>query len=174
MAPRSDLNPAAEIFDGVFLGDARSLLTRAPPLSAPTARKLGRLRPARGHAGHHTPDVDSAAFTLDAPLEWSSLAVWLTRLLHAHGDRMLRFKALLGIQGSPAPIALDGVHHLIHAPRHLAAWPPGPRTSRLVFIAQGLQVNLIEPSLRSGLITARGGIGAGSPDTVDGVIPRTA
>lgn len=164
------LNPAAEICNGVGLGDAGSLLAPVSPLSAPTretrtARKLGHLRQAGGHAGRHTPDVDSAAFVLDASLEWSALAVWLTRLLHAHGDRMLRFKGLLGIQGSPAPVALDGVHHLIHAPRHLAAWPPGPRISRLVFIAQGLQVDLIEPSLRSWLITAGWGVGAGVPDT---------
>ena len=33
------------------------------------------------------------------------------------------------------------IHHLIHPPIHLPAWPEGPRMSRLVFIAQGLRLS---------------------------------
>jgi G3E family GTPase len=68
--------------------------------------------------------------------------------LHAHGAKMLRFKALLDVAGWPAPVVLDAVHHMIHPPKHLERWPNGPRTSRLVFIAQDLQLERIAPSLR--------------------------
>jgi G3E family GTPase len=110
----------------------------------------------------HTPDVASIAITLDRPLEWSAFAVWLSLLLHAHGDRMLRFKALLDVADWPAPVALNGIHHLIHPPIHLPAWPAGPRCSRLVFIAQGMEMAPIERSLRGFLADPGGTSPAGS------------
>ena len=42
------------------------------------------------------------------------------------------------------PVVLDGIHHLIHPPIHLAAWPAGSRQSRIVIIAQGLPMHRIE------------------------------
>jgi len=96
----------------------------------------------------HTPDIASVAITLDEPVEWSAFAVWLTLLLHAHGEKMLRFKALMKVAGWENPVALNGIHHMIHPPIHLDGWPAGPRVSRLVFIAQGLAMARIEPSLR--------------------------
>jgi Cobalamin synthesis protein cobW C-terminal domain len=48
---------------------------------------------------------------------------------------------------------LDGVHHLVHAPIHLSAWPDGPRASRIVIIAQGFRMQRIESSLRDFLAT---------------------
>jgi G3E family GTPase len=98
--------------------------------------------------GEHTANVSSISIVLDEALNWSRFSVWLTLLLHAHGAKMLRFKALLDVAGWPAPVVLDAVHHMIHPPRHLECWPEGPRTSRLVFIAQDLQLERIAPSLR--------------------------
>ena len=77
-----------------------------------------------------------------------SASVWLSLLLHAHGERILRVKALLDLDEWPNPVVLDAVHHLIHPPIHLHAWPSGARTSRLVVIAQDLEMERIEPSLR--------------------------
>jgi G3E family GTPase len=96
----------------------------------------------------HSANVSSVAIVLDEPMNWSRFSVWLTLLLHAHGAKMLRFKALLDVAGWPSPVVLDAVHHMIHPPRHLECWPNGPRTSRLVFIAQDLQLERIAPSLR--------------------------
>jgi G3E family GTPase len=138
-ATLSQLNPAATIIDGP--ADLSVLL--APSLSLP--RKLG----SAGRGAEHSHDVRAVSMTLDHPVEWSVFAVWLSLLLHAHGENILRFKALLDLAAWPAPVMLNGVHHLIHPPIHLAAWPEGQRASRLVVIAQGLAVELIEPSLRS-------------------------
>lgn len=146
------INPAAEIFDAQDLSDVGSLLAHPAPLSI--HRSVASLG---DEVAAHTPDVDSIAIVLAEPLEWSVLAIWLTWLLHAHGDRMLRFKALLRVQGWPTPIALDGVQHLIHRPRHLAAWPSGPLASRFVFIARELPVESIDRSLRTWLMAAGGG-----------------
>jgi G3E family GTPase len=98
--------------------------------------------------GDHSANVSSIAIVLDEPLNWSSFSVWLTLLLHAHGDKMLRFKALLNVAGWPSPVVLDAVHHMIHPPKHLRRWQNEPRSSRLVFIAQDLQLQRIAPSLR--------------------------
>jgi G3E family GTPase len=100
------------------------------------------------YRGEHSANIASVAIVLDEPINWSRFSVWLTLLLHAHGAKMLRFKALLDVAGWPAPVVLDAVHHMIHPPKHLERWPNGPRTSRLVFIAQDLQLERIAPSLR--------------------------
>jgi G3E family GTPase len=97
----------------------------------------------------HSEDIASVAILLDRPLAWAPFSVWLSLLLHAHGEKMLRHKALLDVAGWTGPVALDAIHHLVYPPRHLDSWPAGPRRSRLVFIAQGLRVERIEPSLRA-------------------------
>ena len=79
----------------------------------------------------------------------------MSLLLHSHGQNILRFKALLEVTGSSGPVMLDGVHHLIHAPIHLPAWPDGPRASRIVIIAQGFRMQRIENSLRDFLAKTR-------------------
>jgi G3E family GTPase len=53
------------------------------------------------------------------------------------------------VAGSPTPVALHGVQHLVHPPIHMSAWPTGDRSSRLVFIVDGLDRALIERSLRA-------------------------
>ena len=157
------MNPAARIVDtrdaidlGRLLADACTLTTLRH-VSRP-AHELSSESHAGGHArgADHTQDIDSVAVVLKEPLEWSAFAIWLTLLLHAHGDRILRFKALLDVAGWPALVALNAVHHLIHPPIHLRAAAGEPRASRLVFIAQGLQLAGIERSLRGFLASAAG------------------
>jgi G3E family GTPase len=118
------------------LCDMRSELGQTVPLNAAPS------------GGDHSANVSSISIVLDEPIDWSRLSVWLTLLLHAHGAKMLRFKALLNVAGWPAPVVLDAVHHMIHPPKHIGRWQNGPRTSRLVFIAQDFQLERIAPSLR--------------------------
>jgi G3E family GTPase len=70
-------------------------------------------------------------------------------LLNRHGERVLRVKGILNVTGSPTPVAIHGVQHLVHPPIHMAAWPDQDRRSRLVFIVDGLDRALIERSLRA-------------------------
>jgi G3E family GTPase len=154
------MNPAAQIID--FPADAAlaQLLDGKWHAALPSQASASAHGVSSGHAqahnhdADHTPDVDSVSIILDRPVEWSAFAVWLTLLLHAHGDKVLRFKALLDVEGWAAPVVLDAVHHLVHPPIHLSAWPAGPHTSRLVFIAQGLRMDLIQPSLEAFLADA--------------------
>ena len=75
--------------------------------------------------------------------------VWLTMLLHRHGNEVLRVKGILNVAEVETPVAVHGVQHLVHAPRHMTAWPDANRRSRLVFIVKGLAPGAIERSLRA-------------------------
>jgi G3E family GTPase len=132
------LNPAATICD--TLSDPNLLL------DGPATAWSGDPSSPDRHA-EHSHDVHAVTITLDRPVDWSAFSVWLSLLLHAHGDKILRVKALLDLAAWPTPVVLNGVHHLIHPPIHLPAWPAGPRASRLVVIAQNLDAEAIESSL---------------------------
>jgi G3E family GTPase len=86
------------------------------------------------------------SIVVDDPLDWSTFGVWLTMLLNRHGARILRVKGLLSLRGEARPVAVHGVQHLVHAPTHLAQWPDDDRRSRLVFIVEGLEPDMIRRS----------------------------
>jgi hypothetical protein len=55
----------------------------------------------------------------------------------------------VNVADTATPVAVHGVQHLVHPPRHLGAWPNGDRRSRLVFVARGLDPAMIERSFRA-------------------------
>jgi G3E family GTPase len=69
-------------------------------------------------------------------------------LVHSRGPDVLRVKGLLDV-GEPGPVALDGVQHVVHRPRHLAAWPDDDHRSRIVFITRGLERDAVLASLQA-------------------------
>jgi G3E family GTPase len=94
------------------------------------------------HAGRYR----SIAWSDDQPVDWPSFGIWLTMLLHAHGDKVLRVKGILNVAGAAGPVAIHGVQHIVHPPLHLKSWPAGARTSRLVFIVADLPEAAIRAS----------------------------
>jgi G3E family GTPase len=95
----------------------------------------------------HDEAIHAFALAFDGGLDWTLFGLWLTMLLNRHGERVLRVKGILNVAGSPAPVAIHGVQHLVHPPVHMASWPDFDRRSRLVFIVDGLDRGLIERSL---------------------------
>jgi G3E family GTPase len=104
-----------------------------------------RAFPATSDSPHGS--VHAFALAFEGPLDWTMFGVWLTMLLNRHGEAVLRVKGILNVAGSPTPVAVHGVQHLVHPPVHMAAWPDGDRRSRLVFIVDGLEQSAIEGSL---------------------------
>ena len=95
----------------------------------------------------HDSDIHTFCMVVDDALDWTAFGVWLTMLLHCHGDKVLRVKGMLNVQGVATPVVVNGVQHLVHPPVHLARWPDTDRRSRLVFIVQGLAQRALEESL---------------------------
>jgi hypothetical protein len=78
--------------------------------------------------------------------------IWLTMLLHRHGNEVLRVKGILNIAEVEVPVAVHGVQHLVHPTRHMTAWLDANGRSRLVFlvfIIKGLVPAAIGRSLRA-------------------------
>lgn len=107
--------------------------------------------------------MTSASALLPGPVDRAAFAVWISALLHAHGDRVLRLKAVLDT-GSGTPVVLDAVQHVVHPPRHLPAWT-GPPTSSLVVISRDLPADHVVAALRDFLHQPGRAPGARGPST---------
>lgn len=108
-----------------------------------------------GHEHHHH-DVNRhddriAAFcmTVNEPLPWDRFVEWMEMLIATQGERLLRIKGVLDIEGEPAPVAVHGVQHVFHPPAALDGWPDGPRRSRLVVIARDIGAAAIKETFEA-------------------------
>lgn len=81
------------------------------------------------------------------PIDWTAFGIWLTALLHAHGERILRVKGILNVKESETPVVLHGVQHVVHAPVHLQKWPTDDHSSRIIFITKGIAETAIKNAL---------------------------
>lgn len=99
--------------------------------------------------GAHAEAIVAHCFTFDSMLDWTAFGVWMSMLLHRHGERVLRIKGLLNVAGVSGPVLVNGVQHLVHPPAHLDHWPDADRRSRLVIVVSGLERASIERSLNA-------------------------
>ncbi len=141
----SSLNPSASVHVAAHGEVPLAVLLQSHDLAAP---KRPLPSPDDGATLIHRSPGGVASLSLEftEPLDWRMLGLWLTMLLHCHGERVLRVKGLLDV-GEAGPLLLEGVQHVVHAPRHLRQWPAGPHRSQLVFILRDLDPALIRTSL---------------------------
>ena len=92
-------------------------------------------------------DVHSLALCISEPIDWTAFGVWLSALLHVHGQSVLRIKGILNI-GEDYPVLINGVQHMIYPPQHLTQWSHEPHDSQLVIIMAGLESEKVEASFR--------------------------
>ncbi len=101
-----------------------------------------------GHdINRHDEHIRTFTMTFEDVLDWTAFGIWLTMLLHAHGEKVLRVKGILNVKGVDEPVVINGVQHVVHPPMHLKAWPDEDRRSKIVFIVDGIEQGLIERSL---------------------------
>ncbi|NRP20252.1 putative GTP-binding protein YjiA [Ensifer adhaerens] len=119
---------------------------------------------ATADGGVHQSAVTSFVMIVERAIDWTAFGIWLTMLLNRHGDRVLRVKGILNIAGEERPVAIHGVQHLVHTPVHMERWPDEDRRSRIVFIVDGLDVELLKRSFEAFALD-RSSVG-------DGAVPK--
>jgi G3E family GTPase len=138
------INPSAEIINSVH-GNVE-----CNELFAPNEKVKNSLPVSFEHTaeGSHAPATCSISLTFDQPLDWSAFGLWLSMLLHARGQDVLRVKGMIDV-GEEGPVILNGVQHIIHPPEHLDEWPDEDKRSHVVFIMRSIDPEQILSSLHA-------------------------
>ena len=131
------------------LNPGATLLTS--PVEAPDLLMDGNVDPGRwmhsAPAGHrHDPNISSVSLETPTPLETHRVVAWIERVMAEYGERILRFKGILDLAGSDAPVVVHGVQHVFHPLERLAAWGDHKRTTRLVLIGHALPESTLQES----------------------------
>jgi G3E family GTPase len=149
------LNPHAPILRAVAGEIAPAELLAAGPFD-PSAKPAAVARwlaaaPHHHHHGHdpnrHDGRICATSLSYDTPLHWEAVGSFLEMLTRTRGESVLRIKGILDLVGEERPVAVHGVQHVWHPPARLAAWPEGPRRSRLVVITRDLPGEVIREGL---------------------------
>jgi len=99
-----------------------------------------------GHAGQDPHDVNrhdasirSFSIIEEKPIDPMALDMFIDLLRSAHGEKLLRMKAIVAVSDRPErPLVLHGVQSIFHPPVRLAAWPGEDRRTRMVLITRDL------------------------------------
>jgi G3E family GTPase len=147
---RDIVNAARRIAPDLQAHDAQDPDFSLVGLFGKTEGQMVAQRGAGPFAATEVPDHDVAvgSFTLSLParIDWPAFTLWLSALLHRHGDRILRVKGLVRTSAGANPIVIHGVQHSMHPPVHLVGEDTG-QESFLVFITRNMDRAAIESSL---------------------------
>ena len=121
------INPTGPVLPGAAV-DAETLMAPANPV-------IGRIEDA-GHGPHR--GIAAHCLVVERPLRWAGFVRWLDSLTALRGADVLRIKGVVRTREYDRPIAVNGIHHLLHPPTALEAWPDGRAETRLVVIAEGI------------------------------------
>lgn len=88
----------------------------------------------------HGADIRSFSIVHDQPIDPMAVEMFVDLLRSAHGEKLLRMKAIVHLSDNPErPLVLHGVQSIFHQPERLPHWPEGSdRRTRMVLITQGL------------------------------------
>ncbi len=90
------------------------------------------------HHHRHDDDVKSFVFRADRPFSPAKLEDFLGSVVQVYGPRMLRYKGVLYMKGTPRKVVFQGVHQLMGSDLG-PAWGPGEKkSSKMVFIGVDL------------------------------------
>lgn len=169
------LNPVAPVQEAARV-DPRSVFDLGPDPDAATARLARWLDPREraAHAGHrhlpfrHGDEIAAVVLRHDRPVPWSALERWLISVLSLRGDRILRLKGLVRLEGHDRPVVLQGVHHVLHPPMVLARAVPASMPTQLVLITRGLSAAGLRASFAAAMGKEQGSPEAIRPGAVRG------
>jgi len=106
-----------------------------------------------GHRHQHAHDVNrhdgsirSFSIVETQPIDPMALDMFIDLLRSAHGEKLLRMKAIVAVSDRPErPVVLHGVQNIFHPPVRLPAWPdPQDRRTRMVIITKDLPQDFVK------------------------------
>ncbi|MDJ1635028.1 GTP-binding protein [Agrobacterium rhizogenes] len=106
-----------------------------------------------GHRHQHAHDVTrhdgsirSFSIIETQPIDPVALEMFIDLLRSAHGEKLLRMKAIVSVSDRPErPVVLHGVQNIFHPPVRLPVWPdPNDRRTRMVIITKDLPEDFVK------------------------------
>ncbi|TAX73876.1 GTP-binding protein [Rhizobium leguminosarum] len=87
----------------------------------------------------HDASIRSFSIIEEKPIDPMALEMFIDLLRSAHGEKLLRMKAIVSVSDRPdRPLVLHGVQSIFHPPVRLAGWPGEDRRTRMVLITRDL------------------------------------
>ncbi|MCR9213670.1 MAG: GTP-binding protein [Proteobacteria bacterium] len=142
-------NSTGKNFDAkhIFLDEFRDPATRSDEILAMLKRDASLPKRMKRETSAHHHEISSFSVEFSVPIDWVAFGVWLTAVLHVHGENILRVKGILDVRESNTPVFINGVQHTMHPPIHLDQWPDENRYSQIIFITRAIHEDLIRRSL---------------------------
>jgi len=103
----------------------------------------------------HDENINAWCLEYQDPISWPVFIAWIQTIIDNHGEKILRIKGIVNIEGEEQPIAIHGVQHIFHPPAKLPAWPDQNRDTKMVFIVDRLSQAEIEKQLERLITNAR-------------------
>lgn len=93
-----------------------------------------------GHSdvNRHDSRIRAICLTFDEPLVDLAFDRWIGVLTNFAGERLLRMKAIVNIEGVGRPMVLHAVQHIMHMPVELDDWPSDDHRTRMVLIVRDM------------------------------------
>lgn len=112
-------------------------------------RATSRAHSTRGTLPQKVHDDAIVNFTITLPtaLTWTQIEPALKWLCATFGERLLRMKGILYVEGYPAPLVVHAVQHTLYPAASLVGWSEDQPSSRLVLIGKGLDEKQIRDRL---------------------------
>ncbi|MBX5130967.1 GTP-binding protein [Rhizobium lentis] len=94
----------------------------------------------------HDASIRSFSIIEEKPIDPMALEMFIDLLRSAHGNKLLRMKAIVSVSDRPErPLVLHGVQNIFHPPVRLPAWPdPDDRRTRMVLITKDLPESFVK------------------------------
>ena len=92
----------------------------------------------------HDNDIKSFSLVTNKPVSMTSLNFFLELLSNQMGEKMLRIKGIINVEGEDRPAIIHGVQHIFHPLEWLEKWPDNDVSTRLVFITNKIEKSIVE------------------------------
>ena len=147
-AAQGEVDPK-EILNTGLADTARGLKHVKQWIAADRYRPLAGIAPVvkGAPAAMHDASVRSFVMRAERPLAPHRLLAALEILCALYGDKILRIKAILNLEGHACPQVLHVVQHVVYPLVRLESWPDDDRSSALVFIVRDLDPEYVYQAL---------------------------